>query len=160
MRIVKHTAFTAALLAAALATITAPTAFAASSASSAASDSIGVSSNGASASLRTSSNSSTKKDVAQGDYRVIDVAVDDTPGMLRVRLQAVASSGPASDDNAFLLVLPQAVFERSGVASGQVVSATQRPYGLEFARADTKAAFFLVLTEGWMQELQSHPVLM
>ena len=156
MHIVKHT-FTAA---ACLAALAAGPVGAASSASSAASDSIGVSSNGASASLRTSSNSSTKKEVAQGDYRVIDVAADDRPGMLRVRLQALAASGPASDDNAFLLVLPQAIFDSSGVATGQVVSATQRPYGMEFARSDTRMPFFLVLTEGWMQELQSRPVVM
>jgi hypothetical protein len=153
MRTFQHT-----LLAAALAMIIASPAGAASSASSAASDSIGLSSNGVSGSLRTSSNSSSKTDVAQGEYRVVQVAAAETPGMVALTLQLASASGPATDDNAFLLLLPQATHDRSGVGLGTLVQATHRAYGLEFARTDTREAFFLVLQERWMQELQTRPV--
>jgi hypothetical protein len=148
------------LLAATLAVAAALPAGATSSASSAASESVGLSSNGVSASLRTSSNSSTKTNVAQGEYRVVEVAAADVPGTVALKLQLATASGPATDDNAFLLLLPQATFERSGVATGTRVQATQRNWGLEFARADTRQAFFLVLQDRAMQELQTVPVTM
>lgn len=158
-----HTALHACLpaaLALATALSTSLPAGASSSASSAASDSVGLSSNGISGSLRTSSNSSTKNDVAQGEYRVVQVAAADTAGRVALKLQMAQASGPATDDNAFLLLLPQATFERSGVSKGTVVQATQRGWGLEFARADTRQAFFLVLQDRTVQELQTTPVTM
>lgn len=144
-----------ALLCAALAAVPA---WAASSASSAASDSVGTLSGSVSGSLNKSSNSSTKKDVAQGDYRVIEVAeVAGQPGMVRMTLQALADAG---QDAELLLTLPQAAYERSGLGAGQVVTATPRPYGVEFARADSRQAFFLVLADHWLRELTSHPVVL
>ena len=133
---------------------------AASSASSAASDSVGMSSNGVSGSLRTSSNSSTKTDVAEGEYRVVQVAAADVPGTVALKLQLATANGPATDDNAFVLLLPQTTFERSGVVTGTLVQARQRGWGLEFGRTDTRKAFFLVLQERAMQELQTVPVQM
>ena len=150
MRSLQHT-----FLAAALALAAAVPAGAASSAASTASDSIGMSSNGVSGSLRTSSNSSTKTNVAQGEYRVVQVAAADVPGMVALQLQLAGAHGPATDDNAFLLLLPQATHERSGVRVGTLVQATHRAFGVEFARADTRQAFFLVLQERALQELQT-----
>jgi hypothetical protein len=147
-------------LAASLAVPVVP-AHAASSASSAASDSVGTLSGSVSGSLKKSSESSTPKTVAQGDYRIVEVvAVAEAAtqtGMLRLTLQHVAD---ASDEGTLLLTLPQAAFARSGLAAGGVVSATPRAYGVEFARSDTREAFFLALTDDWLRQLASNPVTM
>jgi hypothetical protein len=123
----------------------------ASSASSTASTSIGSSSN----SLEQSSDGSSQPNrTAQGDYRVDAVAaVADRPGYVRLTLQATAA------DDRFDLLLPQRTADVAGVAAvGQVVHAAPRDYGVEFARADTREAFFLVLQDEWFHELASHPV--
>jgi len=77
-----------------------------------------------------------------------------------MKLQLATASGPATDDNAFLLLLPQATYERSGVGVGTLVQATQRAWGLEFASAATREAFFLVLQDTALRELQTVPVVM
>lgn len=122
----------------------------ASSASSTASTSIGASSD----SIQNSSESSSQQNrTAQGDYRVTDVAVaDGKPGMVRVSLQA------AEGDESFDLVLPQQAAQAGRVAVGEVVHAAPRPYGVEFARADNRQAFFLVLQDEWYRELATNPV--
>ena len=117
-----------------------------SSASSAASDSVG-----------TSSDSSTRA-VARldGPYRIVDVApVPERPGTVRVTLRALA---PADQDETALLYLPKQTFERAGLAPGGTITAQQRPYGVEFAHADTRRAFFLLLNDGVQRELRSNPV--
>jgi hypothetical protein len=125
----------------------------ASSASSAGS----ASSGSASDSIQGSSKSSTAPaKVAAGDYRIEQVnPAPDRPGMVRVALQPVADDGA---DGAFVLVLPQLTFDQQGLARGDKVSASERPYGLEFARADTRTAFFLVLADNWKRELDPRPV--
>lgn len=130
-------------------------ALAASSAASSASDSLSTSVGSVSDSFRGSSESSTQPNrTADGDYRVVDVAaVDDRPDMLQLTLQPATGEGEA-----FALVLPQKAAEAGGVAAGQVVRAQNRPYGVEFARADTRQAFFLVLEDDWYRELASNPV--
>ena len=135
---------------------------AASSASSAASDSVGVSSNGISGSLKTSSNSSNTRNVAQGDYRIVDVAAANArPGHLRLTLQRELASGEAAGaDDTLFLTLPEAAFSASALNNGQRVAATHRSYGIEFARADDKAPFFLVLEDHWLQELSSRRVVL
>jgi hypothetical protein len=133
---------------------------AASSASSAVSDSVGTASNSLSTSLNKSSDSSKTKNVAQGDYDVVEVvALADAagPSHVRVRLQAVADAGPTG---LWYLTLPQAVWLRAALGEGQRVAATPRPYGVEFARADTKQAFYLVLADDWRRELDPRPVSM
>ncbi len=156
MRINATPPFTALAVAAAFLALAAAPAMAASSAASAASDSIGTLSGSVSGSLQRSSDSSTKKNVAQGEYRVVEVAaVEQQPGMLRLTLQALASD---SAEEALWLTLPAKAFERSGLGLGQLVAATTRPYGLEFARADTREAFFLLLADDWAQELATRPV--
>ena len=123
----------------------------ASSASSAGSASLGS----ASDSLAGSSNSSARnKPVAQGDYRVVDVAaVAERPGMLRLQMQASANAG---EDGRLWLVLPQQALAQRPLLVGDIVHARQRPYGVEFARTDSanaREAFFLVLADDWHREL-------
>jgi hypothetical protein len=135
-----------------------------SSASSAASDSVGASSAGVSGSLQTSSNSSGTRNVAQGEYRILEVAAADArPTHLRLTLQRerpaddTASPVERAHDTLYL-TLPQAAFEASGLGRGMRVAATPRAYGVEFARADNRAAFFLVLEDHWLQELAARPL--
>lgn len=142
-----------------------PGAHAGSSTSSAVSDSLGASSAGISGSLTTSSNSSSTKDVAQGEYRIVDVAAaEPRPGLgaqVRLRLQRELPAGQAAGaHDTLFLTLPQSTFESSGLGRDQRVAATHRSYGIEFARADTKKAFFLVLEDHWLQELASRPVVL
>jgi hypothetical protein len=141
-----------ALLCATVATPCAAESFA-SSASSAGS----ASSGSVSDSIGGSSKSSTgEAKVADGDYRVIEVAdVSDRPGLLRLTLQATAPQGEAGE---VLLTLPRQALAQRGIAAGAIVSARQRPYGLEFAHADTREAFFLVLADHWHHELAARPL--
>ncbi len=131
------------------------TAYAGSSASSAASESVGSSST----SIQQSSNSSSTKDkVAQGQYTIIEMAqVAEQPDLMRLRLRALA---PLQTEEFFLL-LPRQVAQRVQLATGDVVEAQHRPYGLAFATvnlSDNSNPFFLVLEDAWYRELQSRPV--
>ena len=122
--------------------------------SSASSTSVGSSST----SVGKSSDSSSGKDkaVAEGDYRVIEVAaVAEQPGTMRLKLQAVADN---SEAGVVFLDVPQPALDKSRLAAGQIVVARNRPYGLEFAKAADGQAFFLALRDDWLRELQSHPV--
>lgn len=141
--------------------VTALPSLAASSASSAVSDSFTTSSGSVSDSFGKSSDSSSKneKKVTDGDYRIIEMAaVPERPGTARLTLQAVAAERRADDE--FFLYLPLAVVEQTRLAQGDVVSARQRPYGVEFAQATTRQAFFLVLKDEWFRELQTTPVVL
>lgn len=129
-----------------------PLAAQADSAVSSASSAGSASSGSVSDSLRGSSRSSTRDDkVAEGDYRIVAVAAaPGKPGMLRLTLQADAAE--------FQLDLPQRTGERSRLQAGDTVQARHRPYGIEFARADNREPFFLVLADDWYGELASRPV--
>lgn len=117
-----------------------------SSASSAASQSSEASSDSSSRATRT----------AEGPYQVIDVAVlPERPGLVRLRLQA---EGRAGRDGEVMLFVPQSTVARGGVEAGQTIHARQRPYGVEFAHAGKRGAFFLVLDDEWARELPSTPV--
>ena len=124
-----------------------------SSASSAGSASLGSSSD----SIKGSSNSSSgDRKVADGDYRVLEVAaLDQRPDMLRVRLQAATLR---EGDTAFALELPRKALAARGLAAGDLVSVRNRAYGLEFAHAPTREAFFLVLNDDWHGELDARTV--
>ena len=125
----------------------------ASSASSAGSASIGSVSDSFG---RSSDSSSRNRDVAEGEYKVVDVAaVAQRPGTARMTLQALAERG---EDGAFDLYLPQQVVEQNRLAQGQVITAQRRPYGMEFARAESRQTFFLVLEDNWYRELQAKAV--
>ncbi len=109
-------------------------------------------------SLRGSSDSSSgRRQVADGDYRVIQVAdAAGRPGMLRVTLRATA----AADE--FALELPAQALAARGLAAGDVVQARNRPYGIEFAHAAQvqrpREAFFLVLADDWQREIAPRAV--
>lgn len=124
----------------------------ASSASSAGSASIGSLSDSVRGSSRSSSGDDKK--VAEGEYRVIEVAqASDRPGHLQLKLQAVAQPG---EDGTLWLTLPQQALAPRGLAAGDVVLARQHAYGVEFARAEgalAREAFFLVLADDWHREL-------
>jgi hypothetical protein len=126
----------------------------ASSASSAASNSVGSLSD----SVKKSSNSSShgNDNVAEGDYRIIEVtAVAERPGTARVALQAVAD---ASVDGELTLYVSDRLVDQQRLAAGQIVTAYQRPYGVEFAKGETGQAFFLALADEWLRELQTKAV--
>jgi hypothetical protein len=132
---------------------------AASSTASMASESVGTSVGSASTSVQGSSNSSARTaGVAQGDYRLIELAaVTAQPGMVRLQLQALAEPGAAGR---LTLHLPQQAVDAGRLAQGELVSARHRAYGIEFARADTRQAFFLVLDDDWYHELQARPLVL
>ena len=121
--------------------------FASSAASSASSASVGSLSD----SVRGTSGS-LKSALAEGDYRIIEVAAAERPDTLRLKLQPVAHAG---DDAALVyLDVPKAALAGRVAAAGGVVGVRQRPYGYEFAWADTRVAFFLVLAPDWHRELE------
>lgn len=123
----------------------------ASSASSAGSASVGSLSD----SLHDSSGSSTHE-IAQGDYRIVDVAQAERPDTLRMKMQPVAR---ANDDTVVIyLDVPRAALGDRTAAPGDIVGVRQRPYGYEFAWADTGVAFFLVLAADWQRDLDLRPV--
>jgi len=124
----------------------------ASSASSAGSASVGSLSD----SIRDSSGSSKKGKVDEGDYRITDVAAAERPDTLRLKMQRVARAG---DEAAVLyLDVPRPALGDRAAAPGDIVGVRQRPYGYEFAWADTRVAFFLVLAADWQRELEARPV--
>ena len=132
---------------------------AASSAASSASESITTSVGSASGSLQTSSGSSTKgQRLAEGDYRIVAVvAAPEQPGSIRMKLLAVAGN---NENNELFLTVPQAAFDNGRLAMGGTVTARKRPYGAEFANAETRQVFFLVLEDDWYRELRSNAVVL
>lgn len=123
----------------------------ASSASSAGSASVGSLSD----SIHDSSGSS-KHTVVEGNYRIIEVEAAGRPDTLRVKMQHVAH---ANDDGAAIyLDVPRAALSDRVAAPGAIVDVRQRPYGYQFAWADTGVAFFLVLTADWQRDLETRPV--
>ena len=140
-----------------LAGATALPALAAGSASSASSAGSSASFGSLSTSIETSSDASSKGgDVAQGDYRIIELAAAPArPGTLRLTLQALAA--PGAEGRLFLYV-PQQTVAGAQLAVGERVNARERPYGLEFARGEPLQAFFLVVHDEGARELRTRPV--
>ena len=118
------------------------------------SDSVAAASGSVSDSLSGSSNSSGgHQRVANGDYQIIQIAA--TPGRAdRVRLTMRA----ADPKEQLVLDLPQTTFDQQRLASGDLVHAQNRVYGVEFARADDRQPFYLVLADEWYGELAARPV--
>jgi hypothetical protein len=133
------------------------TALAASSAASSVSDSLTQSSASISDSLTDSSHSSSPANrQAQGDYKVIDVAdVAGQPGVVELHLQPVATNTVGEE---LYLRLPRAAADQGHVGNGAIVSALQRPYGIEFAANQPRAAFFLALADDVVREMKLTPV--
>ena len=151
MTIMRHL-LTAAVLAAGFSAQAQADSFAssASSAGSASSGSISTSLNG-------SSNSSTNNDkIANGAYRIDRVEqlaqAPGRPGMVRLSMQA------EQVDQHLTLDLPASVFDLQNLGRGDLVDVQRRDYGFQFARADTRSAFFLVLADDWHDELAARPV--
>lgn len=144
----------------ALAAASAPV-HAASTSSVSISDSVATSIGSLSTSVKKSSDSSSGDDkVAEGDYRVIEVAElapqGDQPALTRLTLRAVQGA------DEFYLMLPPALAAQHALAPGVVVSARHKPYGLAFAKAEAretaKTDFFLVLEDHWRRELPARAV--
>ena len=124
-----------------------------SSASSAGSASSASISDSLSASSDSSSDSDNEQ-VANGDYRIMEVAeVADRPAMRRLTLEA--------DDapRRFQLDLPTDILKQERLQRGDRVHVQQRVYGLEFAHSDSREAFYLVLSDDWHDELAARPLL-
>lgn len=131
-------------------------AMATSSAASSAAQSVNQSVGSLSNSVSGSSKSSQNTPVAAGDYQLIQVAAaPGRPGFMQMTLRAARAQTGADD---VALTLPQKAFEVSGLAQGDTVAARERAYGTEFANAQTRAAFFLVMTDAAYRELATHPV--
>ena len=133
------------------------TALAASSAASSVSDSLTQSSASISDSLTDSSHSSSPANKqAQGDFRVIDVAdVAAQPGYVELHLRPVATNTVGEE---LYLRLPRTAAEQGHVDTGAIVTALQRPYGIEFAANQPRAAFFLALADDVVREMKLAPV--
>ena len=150
MRHLKKSLATLALLACA-----APlTCLAASSVGSSVSDSLEQSSGSVSDSLKGSSHSSSPDNKqVKGDYKVIDMAeLADKPGYVELHLQPVAAG------ETIYLRVPRAAAEQGHVANGAIVTAMQRPYGIEFAANQPRAAFFLALADDVVRDMKMAPV--
>lgn len=119
----------------------------ASSAGSASSGSVSDSLNG-------SSNSSSKgNQVADADYRIIDIATTpDREGRARITMQTEDAQ------QRVVLDLPQATFDQQRLAVGDAMYAHNRVYGIEFGRVDNRQPFYLVLADEWYGELASRPL--
>ena len=140
-----------------LAGATALPALASGSASSASSAGSSASVGSLSTSIENSSDASSKGgDVAQGDYRIIELAAAPArPGTLRLTLQALAAQGA---EGRLFLYVPQQTVAGAQLAVGERVNARERPYGLEFAHGEPLQAFFLVVHDEGARELRTRPV--
>ena len=133
------------------------TCLAASSAASSVSDSLTQSSASISDSLKGSSHSSSPDNKqAVGDYQVIDMAeVTEQPGYVELHLQPVATNTVGQE---IYLRLPRTAAEQGHVGNGAIVTALQRPYGIEFAANQPRAAFFLALADDVVRDMKLAPV--
>jgi hypothetical protein len=131
---------------------------AASSVGSSVSDSLTQSSGSISDSITGSSHSSSPDNKqVKGDYKVIDMAeVADHPGMVELHLQPVAANATAGGE--IYLRVPVAAATQGRVANGAIVTAMQRPYGIEFAANQPRAAFFLALADDVARDMKMAPV--
>ena len=124
-----------------------------STASSATSASVGSLSTSLEGSSKASSGGNK---VAEGPYRVIEVAdAPARPGTVRVTLQALADGDEAGTLH---LYLPQQTAHSQQLAAGSLVHAKAREYGFEFAQGEPRQAFFLAVRDEWLRELQTRPV--
>ena len=121
-----------------------------SSASSAGSASIGRISDSFGASSNSSSGDNKRAD---GRYRLTDIG--DAPGRAGVARLTMQGDDP---QQRIVLDLPKAVVQKQGFVTGDFVHAKNRDYGIEFARDDTRTAFYLVLADEWFNELAARKV--
>lgn len=136
-------------------------AVAASTAASSASDSASSAVGSLSTSIGQSSRSSSKGDLAAGDWRVVDVAEAPAgtgdgavpgPALLALTLQAE----PGGTE--LVLKLPRALAERQALVAGERLSVRRQGWGFELARAGVAEPFFLVVDDTTHRELGSRQV--
>ena len=60
-----------------------------------------------------------------------------------------------AQDDERLLTLPRQAAANGHVAKDAIVTAMQRPYGIEFAAGDKHEAFFLALADDWAAEMKT-----
>jgi hypothetical protein len=131
---------------------------AASSVGSSVSDSLTHISGSISDSITGSSHSSSpdNKQVA-GDYTVTGVAaVDGQPGFVELHLLRVAAGNDAGAE--IYLKMPREAAAQGHVAAGGTITALQRPYGIEFATTQPRAAFYLALADDVVRDTKMAPV--
>lgn len=140
-------------LLAALALATGP-ALGASSASSASSEGSSASSGSVSDSLGSSSESSkSEKKVAEGDYRVVQIAAAGQAGKLRLVLEGLGGADGGS--GRVELIVPEATVQQAALVAGGTVNARERSYGWAFAtgtRREAREPFFLVVHDAQRRE--------
>lgn len=140
-----------------------------SSTSSAVSESFATSVGSVSDSFRGSSRSSRPGParLAAGEFRVVEVAAGERAGRVQLKLEPTESHGADSAGRSgagtasregFTLELPERALARTPLATGDRISVTQRPFGVEFSLAATREAFFLVLDDDWYRELAAKPL--
>jgi hypothetical protein len=164
------------------ATFGAGTASADTLASSAIFNSFSASVGSVSTSFNASSDASSPgRPMRSGEYRVQQIVVAaGRPGVAQLTLVALHpapgmardAAAPADGTDAaeapaaapVQLFLPLQAVARAGLAAGHVISARERPYGLELAKvtgegeARTREPFFLVVSDERWRELQTRPV--
>ncbi|MEY3272895.1 MAG: hypothetical protein RLZZ341_1796 [Pseudomonadota bacterium] len=129
-------------------------ALAASSASSASSQGSSASSGSVSDSFETSSDASSKGNkVAEGDYRLVQVATAAQPGRLRLTFE-----GTGGVTGTFVLVVPEATLQQAALALGDTITARTRSYGWEFAARATQQPFFLVVHDEQQREFATRKI--
>lgn len=152
----------AAVLAATTCLATAP-AGADTLASSAISNSFSASVGSVSTSFNASSDASSPgRPLRTGQYRVVEiVAAAGREGTVRLTLRPLGEAAAAGTADTHLF-LPQDTVARAALATGHFVTARERSYGLELARAATvdeaPQTFFLVVADERYRELQTRPV--
>jgi hypothetical protein len=131
---------------------------AASSVGSSVSDSLTQSSGSVSDSIKGSSHSSSPDNKqVKGEYKVIETAeLADKPGFVELHLQPVAANTAAGGE--IYLRVPRAAADQGHIGNGAIVTAMQRPYGIEFAANQPRAAFFLALADDVARDMKMAPV--
>lgn len=134
------------------------TCLAASSAASSVSDSLTESSGSVSDSLKGSSHSSSPDNKqVKGDYKVTDVAaIDGKPDFLELHLLPATTGADAGAE--VYLTVPRDAVAKGRIVAGATVTALQRPYGIEFAANQPRAAFFLALADDVAADMKLTPV--
>jgi len=105
-------------------------------------------------SFETSSEASSEGNkVAEGDYRLVQVATAAQPGRLRLTFE-----GTGGVTGTFVLVVPEATLQQAALALGDTITARTRSYGWEFAARATQQPFFLVVHDEQQREFATRKI--
>ncbi|WP_018607399.1 hypothetical protein [Uliginosibacterium gangwonense] len=115
------------------------------------SDSISATVEGISTASSTVGKSSAKLlNLAEGDYKVVDVAQAQEAGKLRLTLHPVDETAAGEG---FYLYVVAADVEQAQIRQGDIVSAKLRPYGVAVFGQGKSSPFALVLDEAWRKQI-------